>query len=843
MDGLWQDLKTTLRTHLKQPGFTLLAIFILALGIGANTAIYTLVEAVTLRALPVTNPHDLYRFGDTNNCCVNNGLQGSFSLFSHPLYLHLVESAPEFDEVAGFQANNQSVSVRRAGAPGAAEPAGSAFVSGNYFSTLGVGMAAGRALTPDDDRPGAEPAVVMSYRMWEERYGLDPSIIGGAFTLNAQPVTVIGVAARGFFGETLRVDPPDFWMPFSAEPLLRGSSSLVANPGQHWLYAIGRLKLGVAPGPVQERLSIALRGFLGTLPDLPAEMRDSLPQQHIVLTPGGSGVSTLRLRYAGALQVLAVVSALILLIACANLANLLLAHMQPFQFALRSALGASRGRLVRQTLVGGMLLAVAGGAAGLLVAYVGTQAIVATAFRGAAFVPIDPRPSLTGLGFATLVSLVTGVLFSTVPALVMAGTDPIEALRGAGRSTADRSAISRQGLVVAQVAVSLVLLVGAGLLTESLRRMEGQDFGFDTTGRFMVKVNPSLAGYTPERLGPLYTEIRSRLRTVPGVTNVSLSQYSPMSGDNWSGSVSVEGRAPEGGQRDSASWLRVGPDYFDTIGQRLVRGRAIDERDVPGAQRVVVVNETFAKRFFGDADPIGRHLGQGGPNRATDWEIVGIVADAKYVRAAEEAWPTYFLPLLQTVAYDSPGGSPGQTRSLYIRDILLHVSGRPASLESDVRRTLAGIDPDLTVLGMVSFDEQVGRNFNQQRLLARLTGLYGQLALLLAAVGLYGVTAHHVARRRGEIGIRMALGADRRQVLTMVIRRALVQTALGLAIGLPLALVAARGLSTQLYGITAHDPLVVNGAVLALAVSAVVAALVPARRAAATDPMRALKAD
>lgn len=859
MDSLWQDVRLAGRSYVRQPAFTFIAMLILALGVGANTAIYTLVEAVALRSLPVARPTELYRLGDNSNCCVRSGLQEDFSLFSYALYQHFRDETPEFSGLAAFQASPVPFSVRRSGSTAAARSLVGEFVSGNYFSTLGVPVVAGRGLADGDDRAAAAPVAVLSYRAWRDRYGLDPTIVGATLIVSGQPVTVVGVASPAFFGETLRANPPDFWLPLGSEPTMQvvgqgiatasgRATSLLARADQHWLYVIGRLRRGATPSAVEGRVSATLRTWLAAQPDLSSDDRARLPQQHVVITEAGTGISTLRSRYADALRVLALVSALVLLAACANLASLFLARAQPFQFAMRAALGASRRRLVQQMLVGGAVLAVAGGAVGVGVAYVGTRAIVAMAFRGAAFVPVDVAPSGTILGFATLASLFAGVVFTAVPAWLMSKAHPMDALRGGGRSTADRSALPRQGLVVLQVAISLVLLVGASLLTVSLRRLENQNFGFQPGGRMVVKIDPLLAGYTVDRLPSLYDRLYADLPRVPGVMSVSLSQYGPMEGNNWSGPISLETHSSDAAH-DSASWLRVGPGYFDTIGTRLLRGRAIDARDTASSLRVAVVNRTFAEQFFPSEDAIGRHVGLGeepGYAHAMDYEIVGIVDDAKYLRADEPAWATFFIPLLQTAPYGVEGLVSMQARSLFIHDIELRLSGGaggPVNLEADVRRTLAAIDPNLTVNAMLTLDEQLERNFNQQRLIARLTSLYGWLALLLAAVGLYGVTSDHVARRTAEIGIRMALGADRRRVLTMVLRRALLQAALGLAIGLPLALVEGTVLSSQLYGVTSRDPFVLSLAVIVLAASAGVAACSPALRAASIDPIKALRAE
>ncbi len=858
MDALWQDVRLAVRTYLKQPGFTIVAVLILALGIGANTAIYTLVDAVALRPLPVTRPGELVRLGDTNDCCVNTGLpRGSTSLFSYPSYIFLRKRTPEFSELAAFTASTNPVSVRREGSAAAAISLGSEFVSANYFATLGVPMAAGRGLADDDDRPGAAPVAVLGYRAWRDQYGLDPSVVGATLIVSGVPVTIVGVTAEQFFGETLRANPPNLFLPLGTEPVLRGNrqgvvsaggaaTSLLARPDENWLYIVGRLRSGVAASMVQEKVSAQLRDWLSAQTFLSDGDRERISDQHIVVTSAATGVSSLRTRYADALRVLAIVSALVLLIACANLANLLLARTQPFQFAMRAALGASRARLVRETLTSGIVLAVAGGAAGIVVAYVGVRAIVAMAFRGAAFMPIDASPSASILVFATVVSLLAGIVFTAVPAWIMSKANPIEALRGGARTTTDRSALPRQVLVVLQVAVSLVLIVGAGLLTRSLLALEQQEFGFQTDGRLIARIDPSVAGYSVERLPALYERLQNELPRIPGVESVSLSQYSPMEGNNWSGGIALESKPMDASHQYSSSWLRVGPHYFETIGTRVLRGRAIDERDTATSTHVAVVNRTFAEAFFPNENPIGRHLGFGDlPAHAMDYEIVGVVDDAKYVAAEEPAWRTFFVPLLQTVAYKEEGLISMQARSLYIRDIEVRVgAGGGARLEgvsADLRRTLAAIDPNLTVTAILAFDEQLKRNFNQERLVASLTSLYGQLALLLAAIGLYGVTANHVARRTSEIGLRMALGADRRRVLAMVLGRAMTQTAIGLAIGLPTALLASRGLSSQLYGVTSHDPVVISTAVAVLVIAGIAASIVPARRAATIDPIKALK--
>ena len=501
-------------------------------------------------------------------------------------------------------------------------------------------------------------------------------------------------------------------------------------------------------------------------------------------------------------------------------------------------MGAPRGRLIRQIITESVVLAVLGGVAGLVVAFLGTRTILLVAFRGARFVPISPLPSLPVLGFAFLLSLLTGIVFGVAPAWITSQSDPAEALRGAGRSTRDRSSLPRQSLVVLQVALSAILLIGAGLLTQTLRHLENQRFGFETQGRIIVRVNPALAGYKPEKLYGLYQQLAQRLPQIPGVISASYSLYSPMRGENWSYSIAFEGRPPD--DQIGASFDRVSPHYFDTLGTRLVRGRVIGEEDTPNSRQVAVINETFARKFFPKEDPLGKHIGMGDASHAGDFEIVGIVEDTKYQDARDSAYPTFFMPFLQMSKDPKQAFMLG---SHYLQDIELRVAGKPENLAAAVRQTLADIDPNLTVLDMMTLSEQVTRNFNQDRLIARLTELFGLLALVLACVGLYGVTAYSVARRTSEIGIRMALGADRASVLGLVLRGALLQLGVGLAVGIAVALAAGRWLGSQLYGVKAYDPLILGLAVVVLSACALVAGFVPSWRAASIEPVQALRAE
>jgi predicted permease len=839
MSTLIQDLMYGLRQLRRNPGYTAVAILTLALGIGANTAIFTLVDAIMLKSLPVVNPGELYRVGNSNNCCVLGGMQDNWDIYSYDLYKQLRDHTPEFSQMGAFQAALSNLSVRRRGATGPAEPFQGEFVSGNYFSMFGISAYAGRAITPSDDQPNAPPVAVMDYRTWQTHFGSDTSVIGSTFIINMVPYTVVGIAPPGFFGDTLRSDPPDFWLPLATEPVLNGQNSILKNPGLHWLHVIGRLKPGAQPAAVQSEVTTELQRWLAAQPDLTAYERSQLNKQHIVVAPGGEGVASMQDQARDGLRLLMIIAGLVLLIACANIANLLLARgaSKRFETAVRVALGAPRSRLVRQILTESVLLAVMGGVAGLLVAYLGTRTLLLIAFRGSHYVPINATPSLAVLGFAFLLSLITGVVFGAAPAWITSHSDPAEALRGAGRSTRDRSSLPRKSLVVVQVALSIVLLIGAGLLTKSLRNLEDQNFGFEPQGRLIVRVNPALAGYKPDQLYGLYQQLQNQLSPIPGVRSISYSTYSPMRGDNWGFGIHILGRPPE--ERDGASFDYVGPNYFETIGTRLVRGRGITEQDTPTSLKVAVVNQAFAKKFFPKQDPIGQHFGIGDASHAGDMEIVGIVQDAKYQNAHQPPYPTFFMPFFQMP--DDPKMAFLKVAGAYIGDIELHVAGAPENLEEAVRRTLANINPNLTILDMMTLSEQLELNFNQETLIVWLTELFGLLALVLACVGLYGVTSYSVARRTSEIGLRMALGANRGNVLRLVLRGAMLQLVIGLAVGIPLALAGGRLVSSMLYGVKSYDPWILLLAAFVLAACAFIAAYFPARRATKVDPMVALR--
>jgi predicted permease len=606
------------------------------------------------------------------------------------------------------------------------------------------------------------------------------------------------------------------------------------------------MKRGQNPAQVSAQLTLELQHWLAEHVPLIGDRKQALPKQSITLKPGSAGITRMRIRFQKGLWLLTAASALVMLIACANLANLQLVRSiaRKHQAALRLALGASPKQLIRGALAESVLLALIGGGVGVLVANVATRGILRVLFRGASFVPIDARPSLPILGFAIALSLLTGCLFGILPALVTSRSNPIEALRGASWTTHDSRAFPQKSLVVFQAAFSLVLLVMAGLVTQSLSHMEGSDFGFQTEGRLMVKVDPLIAGYKPDQLTVLYQRMRERLQQIPGVKNVSLSTFSPQDGDNWNNSIAIEGHSDNDHTSRVVSWVRISPQYFEAIGTPVLRGRAIGEQDTATSEHVAVVDAAFANRYFPNEDPIGKHFGQSVPGHSGDYTIVGVVKNTRYRHAMEDQNPMYFVPLTQTEAFSGYELMwDWEEHSHYIHKIEFRVAGEPTQYGQAIRSALTSIDPNLTVIDMQSFTEQVSRMYDQERLTARLTGLFGLLALLLVSIGIYGVTAYNVARRTSEIGIRMALGADRGVVIRMMLRGALAQIGAGLAIGLPLAILAGRGLASQLYEVGKFDPAVLVSAALVLAVCAVIGGFLPARRAAWVEPVQALRTE
>ena len=854
---MFADLKHAFRQLRKAPGFTLTAVLTLALGIGATTAIFTLVDQVLLKSLPVQDPAQLWRIGDNEQCCNNGGLPtvadggkaNDWSLFSWEQYREFRDNTPGFENLAAFQSSDQTMSVRRAGSPNPVEPLEAELVSGNSFDTLGLRPYAGRLLRPSDDVRGAAPVAVLSFAAWEQKFGRDPSIVGSSFNVNGQAVTIVGIAPPGFFGERLTDDPPALWLPISLNPILTPQFDRIDHPEIQWLNLIGRAAPGASIPAIQARMNVELIQFLSSpLSKISGRARDLIPSQYLRLAPGGGGVRRMQDTYKDDLHLLMWISSFVLLIACANLANLMLARSvtRRQQISIRTALGAPRRRLVSRALAECLVLAIVGGFAGLLFAWGGARLILHLAFQHDP-ISIDPSPSLMVLAFTFAVSVLTGLLFGVAPAWLAAHADPIEALRGANRSTGRHTTFAQKALVVVQAAVSVVLLCAAGFLILSLNRLQHQDFGFQTQNRQIAEIAPQTAGYQPDQLTTLYRQLHDSLVAIPGVERVAFSLYSPMSGDSWGEGVYIAGQPAPGLSDDvGAGWDRVSPGYFSAVGTRLVDGRAFTLGDDASTRDVAVVNQAFVKKFLHGQNPIGAHFGDWDPSITGTYEIVGVVQDAQYWDPSQPVRPMYFLPSGQTSQL--PATNPRAAdyahfiaQSRYLTSVVIETRGYVPELETQVRRAVAQVNPNLMIDGYQSFAGQVRLNFSQQNMIVQLTSLFGLLALTLAAIGLYGVTAYAVAQRTSEIGIRMALGANRQDVQRLVLSGAFAQVGAGLLIGIPAAILAGHFMAAELYSVSQYNPLVLGVTMIVLAIATLLAASVPAWRASGVEPMEALR--
>ncbi len=851
------DLRDALRQLRKAPGFTATAVITLALGIGATTAIFTLVHQVMLKSLPVAKPEELWRIGDKIRCCnwggYTQGEDGDFSLFSWEAYKNFRAHTPEFQDLAALQAGNAALGVRKAGSQVQADTRNGEYVSGNFFRTMGVQPWVGRLMTDDDDQEGAPPVAVMSYHIWREKYGSDPSVVGASYQINGHPFTIIGVAPSGFYGAKLAGGGmPDLWLPLTAELIIDGSTARLKRPQGNFLDLLGRVRPGVNATSLEAKLRVEFHDWLAShVPDMEPDEKQLWQQQTLHLTPGGAGVAAMRDQYQDGLRLLLAAAGCVLLVACGNLANLMLARglKDRAQTSVRVALGASRLRLVRKALVESVLLAVIGGAIGVAVAYGGTRLILYLAFQTGGpnnYVPVDASPSWPVLLFTLGISLLTGIVFGIAPAWMTSHADPVEALRGANRSVGGRRSWAQKSLVIAQAAMSLALLSAAALLSQSLRNLEHQSFGFETEGRYIAWINPMLSNYKPEQMEPMFRQIDDHLRQIPGVRMVAPALYAPMTGDSWNNGIRIEGKPEPGAKEDTgAGFVRVMPGFFETVGAKMVLGRSISEEDTAATRNVAVVNEAFAKRFFKAQNPLGQHFGMNKIQYSSTFEIVGVVKDMRYMTYdyKDPVRPMFWVPEAQTVQYDDPAYKSGEIWSHYLYNIVIWAPGDPPGIEERVRKALSEVDPNLVLYGVDPYGRVVSADFQQEQMIATLTTLFGVLGLVLAAVGLYGVMAYTVEQRTSEIGVRMALGANRGDVVKMVLHGTFSQVGIGLALGIPIAIVAGRLMRDQLFGVKPWDPIMLMAATLLLGLAALLASWIPARRAAAVNPMEALRTE
>jgi predicted permease len=839
IENFIQDVRYGLRTLAKNPGFTAVAVITLALGIGANTAIFTLVNALLLRSLPVQQPDELVLLGHgLDRGVVGEAQRGSWELFSFAFYEHLRDHNRVFQDMCAFQSFEEDLSVR---IEDTATSAPGKLVTGNYFSVLGVRPFLGRLLTPEDDTAGAAPAAVISYRFWSRQFSEDARALGKTVSVNGTAFTLVGVTPPGFFGETLQSDPPDMWLPLAAQPQVSHQESFLTSQGPYWLDIMGRLKPHTTLEQAQSNVSALLRGFLDeeVRHQVSAQRWQEIKKCFIVLTPGGKGLSELRENFTTPLYILLAAVGLILLIACANVANLLMARATARQreVSVRLALGASRSRLVRQFLTESILLALCGGAAGLLFARWGTFALVTRVANGADYLPLGVSPDSKVLGFTLGVCLLAGILFGLAPALRASFSDLTPALKESTRTPAGTGGRwSANGLlVVFQVAVSLFLLIGAGLLVRTLQTLENQDWGFAREKILVVSIDPKRAGYKPEQLGALYQQLLDRVNALPGVRSASLALYSWLSDMEVVLRITVPGYTPQPDERTTVQLNLAGPRYFETEGMTMLLGREFGAQDTEGSPHVAVVNEALVRRFYFGQNPIGKTLHFQTLFKGGDIEVVGVVKNAKYNSPRDDATEMVFLPVSQ-VSRDL-AMQPGA----YVGDLEVRAAGNPTTVAGEVRTAIAGIDKNLPVDKVTTLNEMVERSLNQVTLIAGLASLFGVLAMLLACVGLYGVMSYTVGRRTHEIGIRMALGARRNEVLGLVVGRGLRLTLAGVALGIAAALPLARFLASLPFGVKPADPLAFFVVSLTLTAVALIASYIPARRATKVDPMVALR--
>ncbi len=788
-----------------------------------------------LKPLPVHNPEELVLFNDTasEGTRTSDGdvVPGRWDLFSFPAYRYFREHNTSFQELSAFRSGESRVSVRHTDRQvSESERASGHLVSGNYFTVLGVNASQGRVLTNDDDSPGAPPALVVSHGYWKQKLNSDARAVGKNLLINSTAFTIVGVMPEGFFGTRVRRSP-DFWLPLAFQPQVELRKPSFEEKTIYWLNMVGRLKPGVSIDQARASVNTGLQQFLTE--DRGAKLNDddrkAIQNSFVGLAPGGRGISGLRTFYSQALRMLMVIVVLVLLIACANVGNLLLsrAAARQAEISLRQALDASRGRLVRQLLTESLVLAVIGGLAGILLAQWGVSLLVS---RLAATSPINVKPDSSVLLFTLGLSVLSGVLFGLAPALRATKTDLTTALKE--KSTRGRKGRFNLGsaLVVAQVAVSLVLLVGAGLFARSLIKLQQEDLGFNNDNVLLASVDTRLAGYQPNDLSGVYRQLYDRLSALPNVSSVTIATYSPMSGTSRSSTLTVRGYTPNKDEDMNVADMLVGPKFAETLGVPLLMGREIGIQDTPTSTRVAVINQSLAQAFYRDQNPIGRRMTFNDDSDKEDVEIIGVIGDAKYDSPREQPERTVYRPILQV-----------QDSGAFSNVFELRTVGDPLALSGEVRAAILQFNDKLPVLNFTTLKTQTDDALKQERLVAQMVSFFGLLGLLLSCVGLYGIMAHAVVRRTNEIGIRMALGAERRDIIWMVLKESLMLVGVGLAVGLPASWAAGRLVSSQLFGLSPGDPLTLLIAVVLLSVVGALSGYLPARKASRVDPLTALR--
>jgi predicted permease len=829
MHALWRDLRHAVRGLSKAPGFLVVVVLTLGLGIGANTAIFSLMDQVLLRPLPVDDPGSLVLLDGPG---AFQGRTMNAMTFSYPMYTDFRDRNEVFSGVLARFPLSMTVVWR-----GASERANGELVSGNFFDVLGVRAAVGRTLNAADDRtPGAHPVAVLSYGYWQRRFGGDPHVLNGTITVNGHPLSIVGVTARGFTGVQVG-QAADVMVPLMMKAQMTPTWNDLDNRRSRWVTVMARLKPGVSRTQAEAAMNVIYRQVneqeITNIPNASQSFRQRFVSKHLNLLPGRKGLSDLRREFSTPLIVLMSMVGVVLLIACANVANLLLARTMARQreISLRLALGAGRMRIVRQQLVESALLAAAGTVVGVLFAWWTGGLLLAALPGDPAARSLSANPDLRVASFALTVGTITALVFGIVPAFQATRATVTSALKEESGSVTGggRQARLRRLLVVGQVGLSMLLLAGAGLFARSLHNLKAIDPGFRVDRLLAFSIDPSLSGYEGERLIDLYRRLHEALQAVPGVENVSMSEVGTLTGDDWQMTVRVDGYQAKESEDMNPSVDGVGPRYFATMGIPLVAGREFTDKDGKDAPRVAIINEAMAKYFFGETNPIGRRFGFG-RGKATDIEIVGVVKNVRSQELREGAPRFVYIPY-------------GQDESVTQLTYYVRAPGDEASTAGALRQAVRRLDGNLPIFNMKTMAVQVDESLFVERMVAALSVAFGGLATLLAAIGLYGVMSYAVARRTREIGIRMALGAERGRVLWLVLREVAVMAIAGILAGLAAALWLTRQVQSQLFGLTPSDPLTLFTATVLLAAVAIASGYVPARRATAIDPVVALRGE
>ena len=846
LESMSKDLRYCVRTLLRSPGFTVIAVLSLALGIGANTAIFTLIKQVILQNLPVRDPQQLVTFGKSTSTGILGGIDlGTADMFTYDFEQQMEKTPGPFRGVSAFSSISPKVNVRAPDSIAAVQVPAS-LVAGNYFSVLGATPFLGRTLAPfDANGPDRSAVAVVSYHFWRKSLSSDPAILGKSISINSTPFAIVGVMPEAFHGIKQELEPTDLWVPVTMAQEILLQPDLLKPRDSYFLHMFARRSPQSTLAAEQNWLDRQIRDYVrvgeGSAPT--AARQQEIERIHVPLVQATHGISGVREQYHDSLYILMAIVAVVLLIACANLANFLLARAVARQreYATRLALGSSRARIVWSGVAEALILSLCGGVVGLGFAFVGTRALIAFVAQDSAYAPFDARPDGAILLFTLGVSVTAGLLFGLLPVLHIGSSWSSPALHAGARAPVSNADPGSRWwpkvLVTTQITLSLVLLVGAGLFLRTLRNLQQQDVGFERSHLVMADFDPRIAGYQHQQAPALNQTLLERLSAIPGVRSAALAAMHPMDWGAWMSSLSISGYTPRPKENMVTVLNRVSDDYFDTTGIPIVAGRSIRDSDRASTLKVAVVNQSFAQHYFPKGDVLGRTLkidiDESGP-----WQIVGIARDSKSLGLHRDIPLTVYLPLAQLAG---PKGEGGMDSFAWV--ILLRTSGDAAQVVPSLRRAVASVDPNLPLLRVRTVQQQLEGFMSHETLISRLTVIFASLAVLLAAIGLYGAMSFNVARRTGEIGVRIALGASGSGVQWMVLRESLILLCAGLALGLPIALYSVQFVRSQLYEMSPFDPVVFVAATVGIGIVTFLSAWLPARRAASVDPMVALRCE